>query len=78
MPVCTSSTISSSWFSSANLRRPCMNSLVAGITPPSPCTGSMMIAATRLGSMSHLNSRSSALSESATVMDWVPLGNGTW
>ena len=31
-------------FSSQNLRSPCMNSIVAGCTPPSPCTGSTIMA----------------------------------
>ena len=40
----------------------------AGLTPPSPCTGSTIIAATRVGSMSSANRVSIPASESATLM----------
>ncbi|CFW00667.1 Uncharacterised protein [Bordetella pertussis] len=77
-PVCTSSAISRMPCSSHTLRSACISSGGVTLKPPSPCTGSMMMAATRLGSMSTLNSRSRALSESATLMACVALGNGTW
>ena len=38
----------------ADAAQPCINSAGAMWKPPSPCTGSMMIAATRAGSMSAL------------------------
>ena len=34
------------WRSWVNRRSPCMNATVAGITPPSPCTGSSITATT--------------------------------
>ena len=43
-PVCTSSRRRSIPLSSQSLRSPSINSCVAGCTPPSPCTGSIMIA----------------------------------
>ena len=44
MPHCTSSQIMIRFFSSQSARMPAMNSGVAGVTPPSPCTASSMIA----------------------------------
>ncbi len=44
-PVCTSSTISGMPSSRVSRRTRCTNSCVAGITPPSPCTISMITAA---------------------------------
>ena len=44
MPDCTSSTIIKRFFSSQSSRTPRMNSSVAGVTPPSPCTASSMMA----------------------------------
>ncbi len=49
-PVCTSSTISRRPRSSHRRRAPRKNSTSAGLTPPSPCTGSSRMAAT-VGSM---------------------------
>ncbi|MOA44010.1 hypothetical protein D3C78_1662330 [compost metagenome] len=63
--------------SSQTLRSAVISSGGVMLKPPSPCTGSMMMAATRLGSMSTLNSMSSAFSESATLMACVALGKGT-
>ena len=45
MPHCTSSKISSRPFSSHNSRSALKNEFGAERTPPSPCTGSIMIAA---------------------------------
>ena len=44
MPHWTSSQIIRRFFSSQSARTPAMNSGVAGVTPPSPCTASSMIA----------------------------------
>jgi len=49
-PVWTSSAISTIPFSSQTRRSACINSGGTGWKPPSPCTGSIMIAATRDGS----------------------------
>mmetsp|Transcript_16513 Transcript_16513/g.41203 ORF Transcript_16513/g.41203 Transcript_16513/m.41203 type:complete len:213 (-) Transcript_16513:785-1423(-) len=46
-PHCTSSNTSSAPASSHSLRRPARNSFCAGVTPPSPCTGSTNTAAVR-------------------------------
>ena len=51
-----------------------------GVTlkPPSPCTGSMMMAATRLGSMSHLKIFSRPLSASSSLTPCIGFGYGAW
>ncbi|CFP65727.1 Uncharacterised protein [Bordetella pertussis] len=68
MPVCTSSTMNRMPCSSASLRRPCMNSRVAGITPASPCTGSSITATVCASIRARTESRSliSALGKPST------------
>ncbi|AGZ30721.1 hypothetical protein BBK_5486 [Burkholderia pseudomallei NCTC 13179] len=63
---------------SHSLRSARTNSAGAGLKPPSPCTGSKMIAATRFGSMSALNSVSTAAIESALVTPCNAFGYGAW
>ena len=66
-PVWISSMISRMPLSSQILRRACRNSGGAMLKPPSPCTGSTMIAATRVASTSDLKSCSSAFRLSWTL-----------
>ncbi len=73
------------WISSAIITMPCSShswrshfTASAWITlkPPSPCTGSKMIAATRLGSMSALKRWCTAFLTSARLAQWQ--GKGAW
>ena len=60
-PDCTSSAISTMPCSSAICRRPCTHSFGGTMNPPSPCTGSKMMAATFSGATWVVNiSRSSS------------------
>ena len=75
------------WISSAIMTMPLVShiwriasssSTGAGWKPPSPWTGSMIMAATWVGSMSARNRNSSARSVSATVTPLSGVGNGRW
>ncbi|MCY1561290.1 hypothetical protein D9M68_985250 [compost metagenome] len=63
---------------SAIARSAISNSVGAGRKPPSPCTGSIMMAATSVGSISARNSVSNARRLSATLTPCDSAGNGTW
>ncbi|EWS63989.1 hypothetical protein Y695_02770 [Hydrogenophaga sp. T4] len=67
-PVCTSSAISKMPCWSHSARSHFTAAGWMGLKPPSPCTGSNTMAATRLGSMSHLNTCSIAFCVSASEL----------
>ncbi|MNH18050.1 hypothetical protein D3C79_777410 [compost metagenome] len=74
-PVCTSSAISRMPCWSHRARRRFISSFGAGRKPPSPCTGSRMIAAMSRGSASFLKMRSTEAMASSTLIPCSSLGN---
>ena len=70
IPHCTSSRIRQISFSSQICLNPCKNSFVQGLTPPSPCTGSTIIAPVRSVS------KALTLSKSFKVAYFTPSING--
>ena len=76
-PVCTSSSTSTIPCSSQIRRIPWRKSTGAGTKPPSPCTGSITIAATCCGATCVVNARSSAASASAVEGPRYAFANGT-
>src|SRR6266550_3892339 len=77
-PVWISSTMSTIPCFSVTARRPWRNSRGAGTKPPSPSTGSMMIAATRSAGTSEANRSSSTASAAAEFQPRYSYGNGVW
>ena len=75
-PVCTSSAIITMPCSSHSLRSHFTASAWMTLKPPSPCTGSNTMAATRLGSMSALKSCSTAFFAASSEAPWQ--GKGAW